>query len=173
MANPYHDADGKFCSRGEMEGAIETAVKKGDMNTYFNLRKDLEAIDEIRDKTGYLFDNEGGQDSSVVEFAVNAYGAEKFAKGLLGSDHGRRTHQGTDPKPTVDLGSHGIATYVDGKPGSEGDGEDINVVFNLNGNLYTMHGRYNSYDGEDWDNAWFAQVEPQVNTQISFRHVQS
>lgn len=45
MPNPYHDAEGKFCSRGEMQAAIDTAQKNGDFDTYFRLRKDFEEID--------------------------------------------------------------------------------------------------------------------------------
>jgi len=45
MANPYHDADGKFCSRGEMVKAIDLALETKNIDTYFELRRDLELID--------------------------------------------------------------------------------------------------------------------------------
>lgn len=48
MANPYHDAEGKFCSRDEMKGAIQAAQRAGNFETYFQLRKDFEQIDKNR-----------------------------------------------------------------------------------------------------------------------------
>jgi hypothetical protein len=48
MANPYHDAEGKFCSRDEMKGAIQAAQRAGNFDTYFQLRKDFEQIDKNR-----------------------------------------------------------------------------------------------------------------------------
>lgn len=43
MPNPYHDAEGRFCSAGEMKKAIDIAAQKGDVETYFRLRTDYEA----------------------------------------------------------------------------------------------------------------------------------
>lgn len=43
MPNPYHDAEGRFCSAGEMKKAIDTAARQGDVETYFRLRTDYEA----------------------------------------------------------------------------------------------------------------------------------
>lgn len=48
MANPYHDAEGKFCSRDEMKGAIQTAQRAGNFEAYFQLRKDFEQIEQNR-----------------------------------------------------------------------------------------------------------------------------
>lgn len=45
MPNPYHDAEGKFCSKGEMQTAIEKAKQNGDFDTYFRLRTDMENIE--------------------------------------------------------------------------------------------------------------------------------
>lgn len=46
MANPYHDAEGKFCSRDEMKGAIQTAQRAGNFEAYFQLRKEFEQIEK-------------------------------------------------------------------------------------------------------------------------------
>lgn len=46
MTNPYHDGTGRFCSKGEMQTAINNAALSGDTKTYFNLRKDFEATDK-------------------------------------------------------------------------------------------------------------------------------
>lgn len=43
MPNPYHDAEGRFCSAGEMKKAIDIAARQGDVETYFRLRTDYEA----------------------------------------------------------------------------------------------------------------------------------
>lgn len=44
MANPYHDAEGKFCSKGEMKRAYEKLGTGGDLEGYFKLRNEYEAI---------------------------------------------------------------------------------------------------------------------------------
>jgi hypothetical protein len=44
MANPYHDAEGKFCSANEMKTAYENLGKKGDLEGYFKLRQEYEEI---------------------------------------------------------------------------------------------------------------------------------
>lgn len=45
MANPYHDEHGKFCSKGEMQAAIQGLAAKSDLEGYFKLRTELEAIE--------------------------------------------------------------------------------------------------------------------------------
>lgn len=45
MPNPYHDAEGKFCSRGEMQKAIQHAAETGNLEQYFELRTDFEKIE--------------------------------------------------------------------------------------------------------------------------------
>lgn len=46
MANPYHDETGKFCSKGEMQTAINKLASKGDFEGYFALRTELERIEK-------------------------------------------------------------------------------------------------------------------------------
>jgi len=48
MANPYHDAEGKFCSKGEMQGAIKKLAESGNLDGYFKLRQEYEAIETNR-----------------------------------------------------------------------------------------------------------------------------
>ena len=45
MANPYHDSEGRFCSKGEMQTAIKTLAQKGDLDGYFKLRTEYEQIE--------------------------------------------------------------------------------------------------------------------------------
>lgn len=45
MANPYHDAAGKFCSKGEMKAAIDSLASEGKLDAYFTLRKEYEDIE--------------------------------------------------------------------------------------------------------------------------------
>lgn len=46
MANPYHDATGRFCSKGEMITAIKEAAEAGNLDQYFELRRDYENIEQ-------------------------------------------------------------------------------------------------------------------------------
>lgn len=46
MANPYHDGTGKFCSKEQMQDAIEVAKQAGDLDQYFELRRDYELIEQ-------------------------------------------------------------------------------------------------------------------------------
>lgn len=43
MPNQYHDAQGRFCSRNQMQAAINKAAQDNDPTTYLALRKDFEA----------------------------------------------------------------------------------------------------------------------------------
>jgi len=44
MPNPYHDAEGKFSTKNEMKAAYEDLATKGDLEGYFKLRTEYEAI---------------------------------------------------------------------------------------------------------------------------------
>jgi hypothetical protein len=46
MANPYHDENGKFCSRDEMKFAIDRLAKANDLDGYFNLRQQFQLIED-------------------------------------------------------------------------------------------------------------------------------
>ena len=43
--NPWHDAEGKFCSRGELQDKIADALKREDFITYAKERKNYEEIE--------------------------------------------------------------------------------------------------------------------------------
>jgi hypothetical protein len=45
MANPYHDANGKFCSRAEMSAEIDRLAQISDLHGYYELRQEMERID--------------------------------------------------------------------------------------------------------------------------------
>ena len=46
MPNPYHDENGRFCSKAEMESAVKRLAAAGDLEGYFSLRSDLEHIEK-------------------------------------------------------------------------------------------------------------------------------
>jgi beta-lactamase class D len=48
MANPYHDASGKFASKEELQTNIDSALQRGDFTTYATERKNLEEIEAAR-----------------------------------------------------------------------------------------------------------------------------
>jgi hypothetical protein len=48
MANPYHDGEGKFCSRDGMIAAIDQAALSGDVKKYLELREEFDKIDQER-----------------------------------------------------------------------------------------------------------------------------
>ena len=48
MANPYHDSQGKFCSKGEMLTEIKTLSKSGDFTAYAALRKSFDDIQKSK-----------------------------------------------------------------------------------------------------------------------------
>lgn len=77
MANPYHDETGRFCSKGEMQTAINNLAKKGDLDNYFKLRKEFEEIEQnkmtvSRDTVKKLF-------NSGVVMPVNTSDPEEIA----------------------------------------------------------------------------------------------
>jgi hypothetical protein len=45
MPNPYHDADGKFASRDELNNNVNSALQRGDMQTYIRERENLDNIE--------------------------------------------------------------------------------------------------------------------------------
>ena len=49
MANPYHDGEGKFCSRGEMQTAIENLVHEHRYDEALELIQDFKKVDEKAD----------------------------------------------------------------------------------------------------------------------------
>jgi len=46
MANPYHDADGKFASRDELAAKIDAAQKAQNFEVYYRERRNLDEIEE-------------------------------------------------------------------------------------------------------------------------------
>lgn len=46
MANPYHDAEGKFCSRDQMLNSIHTLAASGKVTEYIQLKKEFDEIDK-------------------------------------------------------------------------------------------------------------------------------
>ncbi len=87
-----------------------------------------------------------------VSTAIQNHGLEEFVETM--------TYTWNNPTPTVEL-ALGAATYVDGKLGREGGGEDIWFVFSLGGDLYRLSGWYSSYDGSNWEDSTPELVVPE------------
>jgi hypothetical protein len=79
MANPYHDGDGKFCSRGEMQAAIHHLVQEQRYDEAQVLIADIKSIDE---KAGLnQFNEEFGQGRNTETLRYAAGLIENHAKG--------------------------------------------------------------------------------------------
>jgi hypothetical protein len=75
---------------------------------------------------------------------------EPFAQTLIdGSVYNPETKKYEDVK--VELDGLGEVTLVDSKPGQEGGGEDIWIVFHVGNQLFKLTGWYGSWDGSNWD----------------------
>ena len=48
MPNPYHDADGKFCSRDGMRESIQILIKDNRVDEALKLTSELKAIDDTK-----------------------------------------------------------------------------------------------------------------------------
>ena len=48
MANPYHDSNGQFCSKGEMLDELKTLAEGNDFAKYYNLRKSYDEIEKAK-----------------------------------------------------------------------------------------------------------------------------
>lgn len=55
-----------------------------------------------------------------------------------------------ETRKTVTLDGLGDFTYVTGEGGGEGEGENVWIVFEHDGNLLRLTGYYSSYDGTEW-----------------------
>ena len=82
--------------------------------------------------------------------ALEAYGIDEFIEEMAWGDGER----------TVDLGDLGDATFVAGKLGEEGGGEDIWFVFSVGDSFFRIEGFYNSYDGSSWEGSEIERVFP-------------
>jgi hypothetical protein len=80
--NPYHDETGRFCSAGEMRDAIERLKQAGNVEGYFELRKEYEAAQnntvevpaEFIDKamtSGSMYEN--SKNPKIVELVYNHF----------------------------------------------------------------------------------------------------
>ncbi len=62
--NPYHDADGKFCSRDAMRKGLKEALVKGDVSTWLRMKNDLVQADL---ETHYLPTKKRGYTHPAIE----------------------------------------------------------------------------------------------------------
>jgi len=75
---------------------------------------------------------------------------DTFAQALLeGKEYNPQAQKYEEVK--VELDGLGEVTLVDSKPGFEGGGEDIWVVFHVGNQLFKLTGWYGSWDGSNWD----------------------
>lgn len=56
MTNPYHDAEGKFCSKTEMWDSCTQLAAAGKMDEYFKLRTEYEQTENYFKKYGQVSD---------------------------------------------------------------------------------------------------------------------
>ena len=82
MANPYHDGNGKFCSRGEMQTAIHDLVQEQRYDEARTLIADIKSID---DKAGFNQFNEELDQGRNTETL-------RYAEGLV-ADHAKGRHE--------------------------------------------------------------------------------
>ena len=71
MANPFHDSDGRFCSKGEMQADIQRLVTSGQQDKALALMADLKTIEESQARNAFNKDFDGGRSQENVKFANN------------------------------------------------------------------------------------------------------
>jgi hypothetical protein len=87
--NPYHDELGQFCSRDEMQAAILNLGTSGDLDGYFKLRNELEAIDKTSVVQKQLKDTVKGQPTQTsLDFAAALAKNDDYYE--FSVEHGRR-----------------------------------------------------------------------------------
>jgi hypothetical protein len=85
MSNPYHDAQGHFCSRDEMKAALDQYVTNNDMDGYLTFREAYEAAEEDR-KDDNSSSRERMLGTTETEHTVNipnTFGSWTIMKGQL------------------------------------------------------------------------------------------
>lgn len=93
----------------------------------------------------------------VKNFVKNCGNDDRYSGG---AQHFGESLSWRDAKTPVDV--DGVNFYVvDGKFGQEGEGENIWIVFHVEGydTLYRMSGFYSSYDGSEWSAENIEEVE--------------
>jgi hypothetical protein len=80
MSNPYHDAEGKFCSRDEMQSAIQQLADSKNLDLYLGMREAFDATEAPKEYTPYLLDSEEYEHTVRIP---NAFGDWTLIKGKL------------------------------------------------------------------------------------------
>lgn len=65
MSNPYHDETGRFCSRGDMQNAIQRLVSAGNNQAALDLLADFKSIDNSNGNVKTFYASNG--DSVDIE----------------------------------------------------------------------------------------------------------
>lgn len=90
---------------------------------------------------------------------------ERYNKILRGATYSNSFEQfDQGPFPTED----GEFVLVHEVGGSEGDGEYVQHVFELNGRFIEVTGTYTSWGGTDWDYGHVGEVEPREVSRIEY-----
>lgn len=80
MSNPYHDAEGKFCSRDEMQSSINQLADSNDLDLYLSMREAFDAIEAPNEYSPYLLESEEYERTVRIP---NAFGDWTLIKGKL------------------------------------------------------------------------------------------
>jgi len=83
MANPYHDENGRFCSRDEMQAAISRLAAEEKFTAYFNLRSEYEVIEEQNNISSKIGELNNDEDPNLIMAAIantNSASLLKFAQ---------------------------------------------------------------------------------------------
>lgn len=80
MSNPYHDAEGKFCSRDEMQSSIQQLADSKNLDLYLSMREAFDSIENPGPYSSYLSDSEEYERTVRIP---NAFGDWTLIKGKL------------------------------------------------------------------------------------------
>lgn len=86
MANPYHDANGKFCSRSGMLDSIHSLAAAGKVNEYLALKSEFDEID----KDTVIIVQDGSEQTYPPLNAEQQKAADDFAKARKFENRPRR-----------------------------------------------------------------------------------
>lgn len=102
MANPYHDETGKFCERDEMRGALKRLAQAQNINAYFALQSDFDAIEEGQ-RAKQLSKINGL--TKVMDYAANSWneGYQSYEKNVA-----KVISDETDPEAIRAIADRGI-----------------------------------------------------------------
>jgi len=103
MANPYHDEQGRFCSKGEMGAALARLEKSGDVSAFLKLRQEFQEIEEnnlseeeVLEKTNPLATQNPPKIDNALAEIYDEYYKKADELGVI-SNYIKSTEQALDP----------------------------------------------------------------------------